>query len=373
MRIITTAAVTAAMLAAGACTAEAPDTRSSSSTASASASASYEHGERTPGSVRDACTAVAGRTLARLGLHGPPRHVFGPDTCNWGDPITSVHHVRRDLRVTVGAVAPTAHGTATEAATRAFGKLRGFEGDREHNRDVKHPVPVRGLGDQAKLARRWSPSLKRTGASVMVRLGNVIVTANMVVETATTRAYARVRPQAELEAGVAAAAQDVLRRLGGTSAAPTPAPSASGGRSEIRRVRDVCDGTHGTARLVSGAAPRDIGPVHSTVADGCAWGEDLVVQVEASAPRTLTGESGTDVARQLMYLTYGKRAKQPPKGAEEAKTDYSKSGVGGGDRATLVVRRANLIVAVECFERASKRQLRRDAVRVAEEVLAEYA
>lgn len=376
MRTIIAVAVAAVALAAGGCTPQEPGKRSSSSTPSASAS--YRNGERTPGSVRDACTAVTKKSLARLGLGGAPRHRFGPNTCNWGDPVRSVRHVLRDLRVMVGAVEPTEQSTATEAATRAFGRLHGFEGDRKHSRDVQRPVPARDLGDQAKLARRWSHSPKRAAVSLMVRTGNVIVTVEMREESSTASAYRRIGSQAELEKDVLAAAEDVLGRLGKRSPSPAATPSVSYPPHEIRRVLNVCSAVDDGARLVPGAPSRDIRPAHTTAAGGCYWeaGEpSLVVQVEASAPRAYTGESGTDVARQLTYLAHGKRATKLPDGADEAKTDYSVSKKYRYRFANLVVRRANLVVAVEYqnWAEPSKRQMQRDAVRVAEEVLAEYA
>lgn len=378
-RLVAAMAAVATVLAAAGCTHDAPDKGSpASASPAASASASYADGERTPGSVRDACTAVTRKSLARLALRGEPRREAGQSTCGWGDPLTSVHHVVRDLRVAVDAAGPAGRNTATEVATRAFARLRGFDGDRRHNRDVRRAVPVRGLGDRAKLARRWDQSPKRVAASLMVRSRNVIVTVETRAESTYPSAYRRVEAQAELDSGVLAVAEDVLRRVGRASPSPTASPSPSYGSGEVRRVRAVCPAVDSAARLVPGGQAHAIAPAHTTAAGGCYWqhGESsLVVQVEASVPRAYTGESGTDVARQLVYLDNAGGRTRPPDGADEAKADYSVSEQADSRVAELVARKANLVVAVE-YQPAlpsPERQVRRDLLRVADEVLARYA
>lgn len=379
MRQVIAVAAVAAGLVAGGCTGDPTDKGASTSASpSASPSASYTDGERTPASVRDACTAVTKKSLARLALSGAPQRESDPNTCRWGDPIRSVRHVMSELEVTAGAVEPAGRSTATEAATRAFDRLRGFDGDRQHNRDVKHPVAVHGLGDQAKLARRWDQSPKHLAVSLMVRSRNVIVNVAMTKESATPSAYRRIEPQAELEADVLAVAEDVLRRTGWASPSPTASPSPSYAPGEIRAVRNVCHAVDTAARLVPGAPSHAIDPAHTTATGGCYWdhgGSSLVVQVEASAPRAYTGESGTDVARQLIYLDNGGRATKPPEGADEAKGDYSVDKKEGFQNAQLVARKANLVVAVEYLPSAPrpKGEVQRDLLHVADEVLAQYA
>ncbi|MQA81105.1 MAG: hypothetical protein GEV10_21915 [Streptosporangiales bacterium] len=363
-------AVVAALTAAG-CEGDQPD---EANTPTPLASGSYGAGERTPGSVTDLCDAVSAKSLDRLGVEATTEQAS--PRCAWreGDD-DSRWQADRELTAEIQAYQQPVtrrESSATDEAKHRFRRLPGWEGSRA--------IPVRGLGDEARLARTWTPSHKEASVFLAVRVRNVVVDVHMTAESVLEPSHGQVPPVGELEAGVLAAVRDLLGELGARRASPTVMPSASPGAGEVSRVGEVCGAVGAARRLAPGLRARDISPPRTSAASGCTWWEndgyrpDLTVQVEAIRPSTLTGESATEVARRLTFAARGEPTKEPPEGADEARIDHYDFESGRARSAYVVARKANLVVSVEYgrWHHPSKRQMERDAVAVAEDILAGY-
>lgn len=337
------------------------------------ASGSYGAGERTPGSVSELCAKVSAKSLERLGVDATSEQAS--PQCSWDErDDDSRWQADRELTAQVTAYQQPVtrrEKSASDEAKHRFRRLPGWEGSRA--------IPVRGLGDEASLARTWNPSHKEGSVFLAVRVRNVVVDVHMTVESLLEPTHGAVPPMSELEAGVLAVQRDLLAELGVRRASPTATPSASPGTGEVRRVGDVCGAVDAARRLAPGVRARDISPARTSAASGCTWWQndgyrpDLTVQVEAVGPSTLTGESATEVARRLSFAVRGTRAKDPPAGADEARIDHYEFESGRARSVYVVARKANLLVSVEYgrWHHPSKRQMQRDAVAVAEGVLAE--
>lgn len=362
--------VVAALTAAG-CTGDEPEETAGSPTPLASAS--YRAGERTPGSVTDLCAEVSAKSLDRLGVEATTEQAT--PLCAWREAGDSDRYVDRELTVGTRAYEQPVtrrDSSATDEAKHRFRRLPGWEGVRG--------IAVRGLGDEAKLARAWSPSFRRSSVFLAVRTRNVVVDVHMTVEADLEPDYREVPPVSELEAGVLAVVRDLLAELGERRASPTATPGASPGAGEVRRVGEVCGAVGAAGRLAPGLRARDISPARTSAASGCTWWEndgyrpDLTVQVEAVAPSALTGESATEVARRLAFAARGEPVKDPPEGAEEARIDHDDFESGRQRTVYVVARKANLLVSVDYgrWHHPSKRQVERDAIGVAEDILVDY-
>lgn len=337
-------------------------------------SPSYQEGEREPGSTARLCAKVSQRTVRMVGMKAPFRDYDEDDhRCEWTEDESTEHvFVERELTVRIQAYEPPATRrdySATDEAKHRFRRIDGW-GLRETSR-------VRGLADEAKLARSLDPASRGGEVLLAARHRNVIVDVRVRVNPRSVRVSRRAVAYGALERAALSAMSEVL---GGLTGRPVPKPTASAkpGAGEVSAVRDVCAAVRTAGRLAPGVPRLADSRRDSRRAGRCAWVGDeyrqpsLIVEVAAIAPSGVDGASGTQVARQLFDGIDGKETGHEGLG-DEAKVDtvdYSS----GGRGITLVVREGNLLVAVNHDREhdATKRQLERDAARVARDVLAGY-
>jgi hypothetical protein len=344
-----------------------------SPSASPTPSASYRRGEIRPGSVPDLCAAVSTRTRRTLRVdHASPPSTGG---CSWTE--REDHGFVRDTRelsLSYLAYAPPEtrrEYSATDEARYRFRRPAGWVGRRT--------VPVPRLGDEAKLARSLEFDQKHSSVWVAVRVRNVIVDVRAEMTSELEPGDGRLPPFAAVEAGAMAAAGEAVAALHAV-ASPRPSPSPTYADGEVRRVHGVCPAVdRDGARLAPGVTKRDITTADGSTAGGCTWWDNtgerpgLTVQAEAVPPGAATGESATQVAKDLYYLNRGAPMTGPGAPGDVAKARYYRSGAYGS--VDLLARKGNLLVAVEYerWDHLSKAGMERDAAGVAAHVLAGYA
>jgi hypothetical protein len=264
----------------------------------------------------------------------------GGQVCDWReDDEDRRDHVERTLIVSGLAYRPDKTG-ATDQARAAFRDPPGWT-------KFGPAVPVRGLGDEAKLVRDLNPSVARRHVALAVRWRNVLTLVDLDLESLLERNRGRIPPSSEVEAGAVAVARDILA---GVHAPPAPAPATppyAGG--EVRKVRVTCDSIGAARRLVPGISRHPI--AGSDLRAGCDWSENdgerpaLTVEAEVVPPSAATGETGTRIATTL----FGQwRPKDPrvPKLGDEARIDHFTFESGVSRSSSVVARRGNLLVYV---------------------------
>ncbi|RAY10853.1 hypothetical protein DPM19_33360 [Actinomadura craniellae] len=276
----------------------------------------------------------------------------------------------RTLRLVWGRHEPPSKpgGSATDEARRGFAQPREWR--------YGAGVPVRGLGDEAKLGRDFTAGDWGHRVAVAVRARNLVfmVQADARSQVESDREW--IAPIGDLEAGVLAVARRILVRLG-VPAAPAPSPPAPR-PGETAKPREVCGPLRAAAgRLLRGVRGRTLSPRGSRSATGCLWERErlrdhLVVSVEVIPPSPATGESATQVAGGTLsgwhapgWSRLGTRL------GDDALVSRYDSGT--ARNVEVVVRRANLLVSVSLDRRNGAppvRTLENEAVRIAGQVLA---
>lgn len=273
---------------------------------------------------RTACSSISTGVLKRLRV--VPN---GVTPCTWReDAQDQDDHVERTLSVTGRLYEPSAV-SATDAARRGFEVPQGWE-------KLGKGVPVRGLGDEAKIVRRFLPGVAQRRITLAVRLRNAVTSIDVTEESLLDRYRGRVPSFGVIEAAAVDAARDVLKGLGSqTGAQPSPAYLPT----ELRTISVDCGPA---ARVVRGVSKHG----------GCEWDENdgerpsLTVAAEVIAPSPATGESGTRIATAL-FGQWKHSVARAPKLGDEAALDHFTFESGLSRSSSILVRRANLLVFVD--------------------------
>jgi hypothetical protein len=274
-------------------------------------------------------------------------------------------HVDRTLTVSGLAYRPAKTG-ATDQARAVFRDPPGWKRSRP-------AVPVRGLGEEAKLVRTLNPSVAQRHVALAVRWRNVFTLIDLDLNSALDRNRGRIPPSSEVEAGVLAVARDILA---GIHVPPAPAPTAPAYLSgEARKVKVTCDSIGAARRLVPGISRHPI--AGSDLRAGCDWSEndgerpDLTVEAEVIPPSAATGETGTRIATTLSGQW---RPKDPrvPKLGDEARIDHFTFQAGLSRTSSVVARRGNLLVYVSygSWNHPSTAMMDAEVIGIAKAVLA---
>lgn len=359
-------AVLGVALVAGACTGG--DVEATPSSTGPKPSPTVRQGEHTPDPGAELCHAVSTKTLRKLGITEPD--VSANDDCQWYQYDSGDYQsMRHELTVTESTYTPPLTRrsyTATKEARARFRRLAGWAG--------VPTVPMRGFGDEAKVARWLAPANKTAEVWIAVRHRNTILEVKSLIQA--DAGGDRMLAFDQVEAGTLAAARELLAELsGGEQRAPSRVAYRDG---ELDTVRPVCSAVPAANRLAPGVKRWDTSPPGGRRA-GCAWTENegerpsLVVDVEAIAPSRTTGDSATAVARTLHYTTDGDRLSEDGLG-DEAKLDWFVFEKGRSRTVEVVVRQRNLLVSVEYerWQHPDKEQMRKDAIGVARDILREY-
>lgn len=258
---------------------------------------------------RDICTAVSEATVARLSLSPAGKAAEDPPSCVWTERGS---RPTRRLSIVQLRYRPPAGGTAAREAKRAFQAPEGWV--------YRASAPVRGLGDQAMLARRFEPGLRLREVALAVRVRNVILlvkasSGTHVEERAPARVAdlsGRVVPLGDLEMAVEAAARDVLPAFGVKPAPSRPAPAL--GEREIGRIGKICGTVDTWEHPLKGLEVTDVRAAGSERARACRWGPrrpggsarpvqatELAIEAEVVPPSRLTGETATRATGAINY------------------------------------------------------------------------
>lgn len=301
------------------------------------------------------CDAVSKKTQDRLGV---ARVIEAPgadrDTCAWGHRNDDGDHT---LLLTVRQVRyepppPRPTRTATQEAQHEFGRPPGWR--------YRSATPVPGLGDQAKVSRRYVPGNVLKAVGTVVRVRNVLflleaetgTTVGGVIGTEITDGDSRTASFARLEEGLYAAAREVVAKVGGRVSARPAVPGP--GKDEAGKVKDVCDTRAATPRMVENLDPQAIAQVDKDRSRSCVWhGEDLTpelsIEVDAVAASPFTGESATQVANSIVFEGKALSTSIPAgKGGlgDGAVFAYDSFDDGENHDADVTVRRGNLLLHV---------------------------
>jgi hypothetical protein len=360
------AALLAAVLAAGGCSGGGRTPTSSPS--AASSRTAWRAGEVRP--VTGLCDAVSAAVLRRLRVEsrGFP--------CSWRQGARDTDdHVERTLEVGYMVYEPsqTRPGqSATDAARHDFrNPPRGWP-------RTDTGVPVRGLGEEAKLVHRFNPSIKQRRIVLSLRWRNVVLHVDADEQSPLEWNRGRVLPVGDVEAGAIDVARDILTRLGAPPARVGIVPPYMAG--EVREVHEICDVAAAAAhRLAPGVTRHDIALTGEAAGSGCNWGENdgelpaLTVDAEVIGPSPATGESATAIATTLFGQWKGRDGSHAPELGAEAKLDHFSFKTGLSRNSTLFVRQANLLVYVDYqrWQHPSKEAMDKEVIALAKAVLAD--
>jgi hypothetical protein len=280
--------------------------------------------------------------------------------------------VERTLAVRSTFYAPSVTRPPFSATDQA---RQGFQSPQEWERSAP-AMPVRGLGDEATIARRFYPGGKERGVVLTVRLRNAVIQID-VKEWALLEPYwGRVPPVAEVEAAAVAAARQILARLDSRPAPVASVPAYLPG--EVRRVGNICDSVGAADRLVPGIRRRDISPAGSALDSGCHWGQNqgrrpsLTVEAEVITPSPATGQTASQIATALfpLWKIAGARALRL---GDEAKMHHFDFRSGAYRASTVFLRRGNLLVYVDYgrWNHPSIKMMDNEVINLAKAVLAD--
>jgi len=359
------------LLAVSGCTGGTPDSAPSPS-GTAAPSSRWRAGEFT--TDRLTCDAISPQALSRLNMDDRPQIVgnlcHAYESAEDGDVTRSFDF--RVRRYTPSKLRPDS--SATGEARHEFRHPNEWR-----NAEYGSDTAVRGLGDEAKIARLVLGHDWTHRAAVTVRVRNVVFQVRAEVQSHDEHARGGVQPIGDLETGVLAAAREVLARL---TPGATPPPAASYRPGEVRTVRDVCDSVDASDRLFPGVTG-DRSASASPRGGGCMWEREhgdekndfLLVNVEAVPPSPVGGVAATRVAAAVARPW----SDDTPASLRGVADDVRRFRYDGGrlHHASVQARRGNLLVSAE-FKRwtggAPKRSraMEKQVVGVVKQIFADY-
>ncbi len=326
----------------------------------ASASPQWRSGEfeRVPAGW---CRSVSAATMRRLRVAATD---MGERRCLWRAVNEHDMFARMQAEAHLHTPARRSGGSATDEARLRFQNLP--------TSTAPGAIPVRGLGDEAKLVHVNRLPGEHHEVRLAVRVRNIVVDLFAEQEADIGEYGPAVSSFAVLEAGLMSAAGEIGARLG---ARPRPAAPPAYQRGEHRGVGNVCAQAGPAARrLVAGARRRDLAPGDAGVSGGCKWEDGdappglgyLTVYVEAPPPSAATGRSATAVAKALFAAWPGDGSAAPEIG-DQAKRDHV-----DGTGSRILVRRANLLLYIDYHRRGrpSKAAMDREVAALARAVVA---
>lgn len=323
-----------------------------------------------PGEIRTQlrlCDAISADLQRRLRVEPASDD---PTECEWEGTKADVHRRLEIEGAAYRPATPRPAGSATDVARYMFRTTFPRHERGPGYREFTQAVKVHGLGDEAEVLRSYRPGYGGLRVFLKVRWRNVFFGIDLRDRSGTPLTAS------VLEAGVVAAALEVLTAIG---AKPAPAPTAPAYLpGEVRIVGEVCDLVDAAAgRLAPGVRRYDHTPKDSETVGWCYWGErtgrrpSLTAEVEAITPSPVTGETGTQIATTLFDLWGGDRSRSPKLGDEHkiAHTSYKS---GQSLTSTIFVRRGNLLVYVDYhrWHHPSKEKMDKEAIDIIKTVLA---